>query len=153
MIIFGTRVRHKVLGEGQFFCPKCQAQRHYQHKKASRYFALYFVPVIPMGELSEYIECQTCGAAFEPRVLQMEAPPLRPAAADLATQLNTLPDRLAAGVPVEYLIRDLTAAGLDRDLALDMTTRHLGETRKTCAACGLSYAASVKVCAECGQAL
>ncbi len=153
-IVFGTRVRHKVIGEGQFFCPKCQATRAYQHKKASRYFALYFVPLIPMGQLGEYVECQTCGVAFEPVVLtQKFALPQRTTQPDLAKLLNAIPDRLKNGTPVEYLYRDLTAAGLDRDAALNMLNLHLKDGRKTCQTCGLSYAATVTVCAECHQPL
>ena len=154
MIIFGTRVRHKVVGEGQFYCPKCQTRRAYQHKKATRYFALYFVPLVPMGQSGEFVECQTCGTAFEPGVLQLKAPPQsRLSQGDLAALLNTLPDRLSAGTPAEYLVRDLTRAGLDRNVALGMIEPHLAAGRKTCASCGLTYAAAVTHCTECGQAL
>jgi transcription elongation factor Elf1 len=154
VIIFGTRVRHKVIGEGQFFCPKCQARRAYKHKRASRYFALYFVPLIPMGQLGEFVECQACGTAFEPGVLQMKAPVQpRPAQGGLAQMLNTLQTRLDGGTPVEFLLRDLTAAGLDRDVALEMIAKHLSDGRKTCSTCGLTYAATATTCAECHQPL
>ena len=154
MIIFGTRVRYKVIGEGQFFCPRCQTRRAYQHKRASRYFALYFVPLIPMGQLGEFVECQTCHAIFEPGVLQIKAPAQpRPAQGSLAQMLNTLQVRLDGGTPVEFLLRDLTAAGLDRDVALGMIDRYLAGERKTCKACGLTYAKSASTCAECHQPL
>jgi hypothetical protein len=154
VIIFGTRVKYKVLGEGQFFCPKCQAQRAYTHKKASRYFALYFVPLIPMGQLGEFVQCQTCGMTFKPDVLQPGFQrQVKQTPVDLAKLLNTLPARLAAGTPVEYLVRDLTAGGLDRDVARDMVEPALGAARKSCDACGLTYAASVERCAVCGQPL
>ena len=154
MIIFGTRVRHKEIGEGQFFCPRCQARRAYKHKKASRYFALYFVPLIPMGELGEFVECQTCHTAFEPSVLQIKGP-VQPGTsnAPLAQQINSLGDRLRGGVPVEYAVRDLTTAGLDRDAALRLVEASIGANRKSCAGCGLSYAATVTQCAECQQPL
>ncbi len=151
MIIFGTRARSKVIGEGRFYCPRCEAQRPYVRKRATRYFSLYFVPVIPMGTLGEFVECQTCGTAFEPRVLDMKTP--RPAPAGLAQMLNALGERLAAGAPVEYVVRDLTAAGLERDIALDMVQKHLAAGEKTCDDCGLTYAASVATCTECGQPL
>lgn len=157
-IIFGTRVRHQEIGEGQFYCPKCRAQRSYKHKRATRYFSLYFVPLIPFGKLSEFVECQTCGVAFEPAVLQARGPvsarhQATPPTASLPQLINTLPDRLKAGTPVDYLVRDLTAAGVDRDAALAMVTPHLGDGQTTCPACGLSYAVSVAACAECGRGL
>jgi hypothetical protein len=67
--------------------------------------------------------------------------------------LNTLQTRLDGGTPVEFLLRDLTAAGLDRDLALGMIDQHLAAGRKTCHTCGLTYAASATACAECHQPL
>jgi transcription elongation factor Elf1 len=154
VIIFGTKVRHKVIGEGKFFCPKCQAQRAYLHKRASRYVTLYFLPVAPMGKLGEFIECQTCGVAFEMSVLNIKGPVQpRPTQVTLAQLINTVPNRLNAGVPVEYILRDLTGAGVDRDVALNMINPHLSSGRKTCEACGLTYANGVTACAECQQPL
>jgi hypothetical protein len=154
VIIFGTKVRHKVIGEGKFFCPKCQAQRTYLHKRASRYLTLYFLPVVPAGKLGEFVECQTCGVAFEMSVLDLKgsAQPRAPQVT-LAQLINTVPDRLEAGMPVEYILRDLTGAGVDRDVALNMINPHLGAGRKTCETCGLTYAAGVATCAECKQPL
>ncbi|RPJ02596.1 MAG: zinc-ribbon domain-containing protein [Chloroflexi bacterium] len=154
MIIFGTRVRHKVLGDGKFFCPRCQAQRSYLHKRASRYFTLYFIPIIPMGTLGEFIECQACGGTFEMSVLNQRGPAQpRPQAVNVAQMINTVPDRLKSGVPVEFLMRDLTAAGVDRDVAQSLINPHLAAGRKTCASCGLTYAAGVTTCASCKQPL
>jgi uncharacterized OB-fold protein len=154
VIVFGTKVRHKVIGEGKFFCPKCQAQRAYFHKQASRYFTLYFLPVFPTGKLGEFIECQTCGTAFEMSVLNIKGP-ARPRSSQttLAQLINTVPDRLKAGVPVEFVLRDLTGAGVDRDVALNMINPHLSAGRKTCETCGLTYANGVAACAECHQPL
>ncbi len=154
MIIFGTRVRHKVIGEGQFFCPRCQAQRAYQHKRASRYFALYFIPIFPMGQLGEYVECQTCGTTFEPAVLTMKAAPRpRSGSADLSRLINSLGERLNGGMPAEYLVRDLTAGGLDPDIAQDLVNKQLAAGRKECRTCGLTFAPTVTACAECGKPL
>lgn len=154
MIIFGTRVRHKVIGEGQFFCPRCQARRAYVHKQASRYFALYFIPVFPMGQLGEFVECATCGTAFELGVLQLKAAPRsRSGPNDLSRLINSLGDRLSGGTPAEYLVRDLTAAGLDPDIAQDLVGKQLTNGRRECRACGLTFAPTVTACAECGNPL
>lgn len=108
-----------------------------------------------MGKLGEYVECQTCGTAFEPRVLTMKVLPSQPRAAqpNVVTQINTLANRLNAGTPVEYLVHDLTGTGLDRDVALNMVNAHLAAGRKTCVPCGLTYAATVDTCSECHQPL
>lgn len=154
MIIFGTRPKHKVLGEGQFFCPRCQAQRTYTHKQATRYFTLYFIPVVPVGKMGEFIECQGCGTAFEMQVLQQKPDrSSRQVALSLTQMINTIPARLRAGTPVEYLVRDLTAAGLDRDAALKLVTPHLSAGRRTCTNCGLNYDPEVTTCSECGQSI
>ncbi len=156
-IIFGTKVRQQIIGEGQFYCPKCQSQRAYIHKKASRYLSLYFIPIIPMGKLGEFVECQTCGTTFEPSVLQVRGPVRArhqsTPSENLVQIINSVPARLNHGVPVEYLARDLTAAGVDRDVVMSMIEPHLAAGRKMCEACGLTYAAPATKCAECGNPL
>jgi len=155
MIIFGMRPKHKTVGEGRFFCPRCQAMRPYKHQQATRYFTLYFIPVVPMGKMGEFIECQGCGAMFEMQVLQQKVErPARPAAASLlAQQINAIPARLRMGVPVEYIVRDLTSSGIDRDAALALVNPHLANGTRTCATCGLTYAEGVDACAECNKPL
>jgi hypothetical protein len=155
VIIFGSRVRHKTIREGEFFCPKCQATRRYEYKQATRFFTLYFIPIVPIQRLGEFVECQTCGIAFEPAVLSLRG---RPAAAprpseDLAALMNSVKPRLEKGYPVDYMIRDLTAASLDLDVARGLIDSAIGPGRKKCAACGLSYASVVGTCTECGRAL
>jgi hypothetical protein len=150
MIIFGTRSRTKDLDSGQFFCPHCQGQRQYVRKEARPYFTLYFLPIFPVGKGGEFVECQTCGRAFESGVLQM-APLKRKA--DLATQINTIKGRLEDGEPVEYVLRDLTAAGLEWDIARSMVDAQIGAAHNVCEPCGLAYASSITVCAACQRSL
>ncbi|NWG17364.1 MAG: zinc-ribbon domain-containing protein [Chloroflexi bacterium] len=150
MIIFGTSARTKTIGEGLFYCPNCQETRRYELKQARQFFSLYFIPLIPLGEAGRFVLCQTCGMAFQPDVLNMkpqEKPP------DLAGLINTAKARLEGGYPVEYLVRDLTAAGLDREVAWATINAVVGVGRRTCPNCRLSYAATVTVCPECGHSL
>ncbi len=146
MIIFGTRPKTKTVGSGRFYCPQCRAERLYERKEAKPYFTLYFIPIFPIGRGGEYVECQTCGAAFEPGVLDGMPPEPPP---DLAAQINTIRARLEGGAPVEYVIRDLTAAGLDWEVARSLVGAQIGPERKVCQACGLEYASAVDVCAVC----
>ncbi len=75
MIIYGYRNREIEKGVGSFFCQKCETTRQYRHKKVVRYFSLFFVPLFPIGGLSEYIECSVCGRTYKPEALSMHTPP------------------------------------------------------------------------------
>ena len=72
MIIFGTRGVKFTKEKGHFTCPQCASQQPFKHKKVTRFFTLYFIPVIPLGSLGEYVECQTCKGTFVPRVLDYD---------------------------------------------------------------------------------
>ncbi|MCB0652645.1 MAG: TerB family tellurite resistance protein [Saprospiraceae bacterium] len=69
MIIFGTRGVKSTIKEGQFLCPQCANNQKYKHKKVTRFFTLYFIPLIPLGSAGEFVECQGCKGTFIPRVL------------------------------------------------------------------------------------
>ncbi len=69
MIIYGYRNREKELGTGNFYCTNCGVQRPYRYKKIARYFTLFFIPLFPLGTLSEYVECQVCGRTYKTDVL------------------------------------------------------------------------------------
>jgi len=69
MIFFGTRGVKSTLSQGQFNCPQCEANRDYKHKKVTRFFTLYFIPIIPLGKLGDFVECQSCKGTFVSKVL------------------------------------------------------------------------------------
>lgn len=69
MIIFGTRGVKFKIDEGNFLCPQCATERGYKHKKVRRFFTLYFIPLIPLDSLGDYVECTTCKGTFVSRVL------------------------------------------------------------------------------------
>ncbi|MBN1429725.1 MAG: zinc-ribbon domain-containing protein [Anaerolineae bacterium] len=156
MIIFGTRVRHKHIGEGEFFCPKCQANRRYAHKQAVRSFTLYFIPIFPIQQLGEFIECQTCGVTLEPAARQTRQKPaarLPSAQQDLGSMMNSIKSRLDKGFPVEHMIRELTAANLDLEIARGAVQGAIGKNVKVCEKCNLAYSPAAGQCAECGREL
>lgn len=72
MIIFGTRSVKFTKEEGQFHCPQCNCTTKYKHKSARRFFTLYFIPLIPLDKLGEYVECRSCRGTFIPRVLEYQ---------------------------------------------------------------------------------
>lgn len=86
MIIFGTRGLTLNKGKpGEFFCPGCNCRRTYQRKKVQRFFTLYFIPVIPLNVVQEFIQCQTCKQGYRPNVLEYDPTAQREAQ---QTQLN-----------------------------------------------------------------
>jgi hypothetical protein len=153
-ILFGTRGRQRKLDEGEFYCPHEHAQRHYHLKKASQWFTLYFIPIFPIRQLGEFVECQSCGRTYDVKVLHLKPEDIqaKPQPRNRPVNLmNNMAEHLHKGMPVEYLVRDLTATGLDRDLVLKMVDDAIGSRRVHCQSCRLSYAPSLTTCAECGE--
>lgn len=72
MIIFGTRGVKSTLAQGNFVCPQCATSEAYKHKKVTKFFTLYFIPIIPLGKMGEYVECQPCRGTFVSRVLDYD---------------------------------------------------------------------------------
>lgn len=68
MIFFGTTGIKSTLEKGHFDCPQCQCETRYKHKKVTKFFTLYFIPIIQLGKIGEYVECQNCKTTFVPRV-------------------------------------------------------------------------------------
>jgi hypothetical protein len=69
LVVFGWKVRWKVLGAGTFHCPVEGGARSYDLVEGRRWFALFFVPVIPLKRLGRQVRCQGCGTALPPSVL------------------------------------------------------------------------------------
>lgn len=69
-VIYGTKPIRSKLSQGNFHCPECNSDTQYTHRKAKKFFHLYWIPIIPLGTLGEYVECGRCDATFDPRILQ-----------------------------------------------------------------------------------
>ena len=72
MIIFGTRGITTTPGSGNFNCPSCNTVQNYHLKRVRRFFTLYFIPVIPLDKLGEYVECSVCKDTYEPNILEYD---------------------------------------------------------------------------------
>lgn len=70
-LMWGWRSRSKTLATGMFACPSCGGDRHYANKQARRWFTLFFIPIIPLKVLGEYVECQTCKGTYSTAVLDL----------------------------------------------------------------------------------
>ncbi|GGH75593.1 hypothetical protein GCM10011318_22780 [Phaeocystidibacter marisrubri] len=75
MIIFGTRGVKSTINTGEFNCPQCAEQKAYRHRKVTQFFTLYFIPLIPLSRVGEYVECNQCKGTFVPRVLTAQLNP------------------------------------------------------------------------------
>lgn len=73
LIIFGTRGVTTDVGTGQFTCPSCEKKRTYVQKRVRRFFTLYWIPIIPLDLIGEYVECQSCSSTYSPSVLEVAA--------------------------------------------------------------------------------
>ena len=70
-IIFGTRGLSFGKETGQFHCPGCRTDSTYRRKVQRRFFTLYFIPLIPLDKMAEYIECERCKGTFSLEVLEL----------------------------------------------------------------------------------
>ena len=83
LLIFGIRVRWKTLAEGTFHCPNCGVDRSFLRRMARRWFTLFFIPIVPLNVLGEFVECSECHTRFKPSVLDT------PTSASIAVELAT----------------------------------------------------------------
>ncbi len=118
LIIFGMRGRWSVRRHetGEFFCPKCGGDRQWVRNVLRRWFALFFVPLFPVGRVvAEAVQCTTCRTRFEPAVLA------QPTASLLTAELQGTM-RLAATEVVRVAGQATSAAAVDavRGLGLDV---------------------------------
>ncbi|PWD49565.1 hypothetical protein C8046_01385 [Serinibacter arcticus] len=81
MIIFGTYVIHRTLGEGHFMCPQCMGVTAYRVRRGRWFFHILFIPLIPMRKTPPHVECRTCRSKFALGVLGPDAEQYRDGAA------------------------------------------------------------------------
>lgn len=94
LVILGTTAVTRTRGRGEFVCPECGVRRPYAHQRVQKRFAIFYVSILPLDELGEYIECQDCRGTFRTTVLDDPAADARQAPAGSAT---TPPVAPAAG--------------------------------------------------------
>ncbi|HEX5105527.1 MAG TPA: DUF4190 domain-containing protein, partial [Pirellulaceae bacterium] len=92
VIIYGMRTTESTLGQGLFACPNCRTQQACRHVVMNRWFTLYFIPVIPLGNIGEQFECQGCYARFT-----ADAPGMTPGMAPALTPGSPTTPQPAAG--------------------------------------------------------
>jgi len=113
VIVFGWRARNKVLGTGVFHCPREGGDRPYEHKQARRWFTLFFVPVIPLKELGDFVECTSCRHTYYPDVLEGRT----------AAQIEDVSTMAIRHIAVAMLRVDRTVVDREREAAIEVVGR------------------------------
>lgn len=112
MIIFGTKNITTSPEKGDFNCPSCATKQAFRHRRVRRFFHLYFIPLIPLNTLGEYVECKICKDTYDINVLNYD------------------PQAVADKVEAEYqiaikavMIHILLADGVIDDAEVDMVAK------------------------------
>ena len=116
LLVWGIKVRMKVLGSGVFFCPHEGGDRACHRVQGRRWFTFFFIPLIPFKVLGEYVECTSCHSTYDPRVLET------PTTADMEDRLT----RALRHVVVAMLRADGDVDARERQVAVDVVARFGG---------------------------
>ena len=132
LLIFGLRVYFRTIGEGTFHCQRCGGDRRYRHRTGRRWIHVFFIPVIPLAPVGEFIQCTQCGTRYSTGVLrlpttaQMQAAlPTGMRAAAIIMLLAGDPGSSAARRRVIDVVRGAGLADYD-DAAVDADIRSAG---------------------------
>lgn len=150
MVIYGTKGKEKTIGQGNFYCPRCQVRRPYEHKKISKYFSLYFIPIIPIKNLGEYIECQFCFTPFETSVLDAVSQEANSVMKEFIAHVK---GKLEEGIPLQPLISSLLEEGATEETVNTVIALITDGQIKSCDRCNLHYIKSINYCPDCGKSL
>lgn len=77
MIVIGTSNLKFTRQTGSFFCPRCMESQTFKRKLVRQFLTVYFIPLIPLHKVSEYIECERCKAQFSPESADLDAEAVR----------------------------------------------------------------------------
>ena len=133
---------------GKFHCRICRGERSYALIRSCNYFMLSFIPVYPLEEPVDEVECQDCGRRFE-----VDALSYTPTPGPKERLLARAVDLLAAGKSAEEVRDVMTQPGVSADLLQQVIHRALGGGVRSCARCNLHFANSARECNKCGDAL
>ncbi|POY36694.1 hypothetical protein C3K47_10025 [Solitalea longa] len=73
MIIYGTKVIGNTIQTGRFNCSNCRREENYQLVKYKKFFHIFFIPLIPINNLGDQLECYCCKTAYIPGTVLSES--------------------------------------------------------------------------------
>lgn len=74
MIIFGWGNRQSVVSEGNFECPVCCSTTQYNQLRSRRWFTLFFIPVFPISQSQDSIQCRNCQSVMPMQAFSDQSP-------------------------------------------------------------------------------
>ncbi len=69
MILIGTMNWASTRLRGLFRCPQCGDTQNFRLKASRPFLTLYFVPILPIGGVQEYVQCTKCKNSYETDIL------------------------------------------------------------------------------------
>jgi len=64
MIIVGSMGIPFTRAKGEFYCPRCRTTKPFRDRHVRRFLTLYFIPLIPLDKIEEFVECGGCKEHF-----------------------------------------------------------------------------------------
>lgn len=116
LLIFGLRIYFRTVGQGTFHCQRCGGDRPYRRRSGRRWIHLFFVPLIPLDRVGEYVQCDTCRAKYRTEALRMPTTAQMQAALPAGMQAAAIA-MLRSGDPAsvaarQHVIEAVKGAGL-----------------------------------------
>ncbi len=81
MILIGTMNWASTRLRGLFRCPQCGDTQNFRLKASRPFLTLYFIPILPIGAVQEYVQCSKCKNSFETDILATSMTTQSPAGA------------------------------------------------------------------------
>lgn len=69
MILIGTIDWATTRLRGMFRCPNCNTNQKFRLRASRPFLTIYFIPLVPIGGMQEFVQCVQCKSSFEPIVL------------------------------------------------------------------------------------
>jgi hypothetical protein len=160
-IVYGWRNVVSHLSTGDFHCPHCGRFAAYQLKQFRPFGTLFFIPILPMGGATRFVECSHCGSQFHEDVLDYRPSrgsegrddrdtadvPSGPAPS-VADQVQAIERELLAGTSVGRMQAQLEEKGYPKERAEALIAELCGGETKECR-CGRRYHPRAVQCGEC----
>jgi uncharacterized tellurite resistance protein B-like protein len=134
-VIIGIRPITRTTRRGTFHCPECGVRRPFARQRVQRRFTVFFVAMVPLDDLGEYIECEHCRGTFRTSILHGDParPPsdfaaeFRPAVLRIMLLMMMVDGRIE--VSEQRMILDVNRRLTGRSIPLDAIDAHLDAVR------------------------
>jgi hypothetical protein len=147
VICSGTICRSKEVGTGRFYCPNCRRMRIYKRQRLTRCFSVFFVPLVPLADAGEIVECMKCRQEWKPTVLQVT-----PSSCDERTMME-IRQWLAQGSTIGEVRAILGRRGMGEDAIEESIGWAASGESSVCDHCQRAYPSHRRTCPACGRGM